>query len=66
MIEAADVLRAAHEALVDNHIDHREEITIRDAIREAERALLRPRSPGCPALEREARGRRDTRLAISR
>lgn len=40
VIEAADVLRAAHEALVDNHIDHREEITIRDAIREAERALL--------------------------
>ncbi|WP_422377281.1 phage regulatory CII family protein [Roseibium sp.] len=40
VIEAADVLRAAHEALVDDHIDHREEITIREAIREAERALL--------------------------
>ncbi|MGV2975785.1 phage regulatory CII family protein [Roseibium alexandrii] len=40
VIEAADVLRAAYEALRDNRIDHREELTIRQAIDEAERALL--------------------------
>lgn len=40
VIEAADVLRAAYDALCDDRVDHREEIRIREAIDDAERALL--------------------------
>lgn len=41
VIEAADVLRAAYDALRDDeYVDHIERVRIRDAIDDAERALL--------------------------
>ncbi|NOD35614.1 MULTISPECIES: phage regulatory CII family protein [unclassified Ruegeria] len=57
VLEAAEVMRAMHQALEDKHVDHKEAVQIQADIREAERALVALRVHIADATKRSAKSK---------